>query len=412
MIKKMLGKKIKLAGDLVYTVSATVVMQVALQLIIYPLINRFYGENVTGDILYFIGIVYIFPQAVGTAINNTRLVTRKTMDSSNGDYAGILASMSAITAVVCFAISYVGNTGIIFSLLFAIFSVVYTIRMYAQVEFRLRLNFRGYFIYYAITSVGYVIGFLLYMLTGIWLLIFFTGELIAIGYSIWKGDIFKKETAIGQAKHLYKTMSMILLSTLVRDGITQFDKVILRLLISAESVTHYNALSLVGKSVQMLVNPVNTLILSYLSAKEAKLSRKFFKKFLFCSLGVGIIMLVACQIATPIYIRLFYSSFYDEVMPYSLLVNSGLIMGFISMLFTALILSQGKTKTYTAIQTVWGVCYMIPAYFLTQSYGIVGLASVTLVVNTVKLIVTVVISGTILSQVDKQEKIKNLGVDE
>ena len=99
-------------------------------------------------------------------------------------------------------------------------------------------------------------------------------------------------------------------------------------------------------------------------------------------------------------------------MPYSLLVNSGLIMGFISMLFTALILSQGKTKTYTAIQTVWGVCYMIPAYFLTQSYGIVGLASVTLVVNTVKLIVTVVISGTILSQVDKQEKIKNLGVDE
>lgn len=193
MIKKLLNGKLKMAGDLFYTMMATVVMQIALHIIIYPLITKFYGAAVTGDILYFIGIVYILPQAVGTAINNTRLVTRKTTETTNGDFTAILVVAGSMTGLISFFIGYEGANDIAFSIMFAIFAIVYMIRIYAQVEFRLTLNFKGYFIYYAIVSVGYIVGFGIYVLTHVWLTIFFTGELLALAYSFRFGNIFKIE---------------------------------------------------------------------------------------------------------------------------------------------------------------------------------------------------------------------------
>lgn len=401
MIKKLLNGKLKMAGDLFYTMMATVVMQIALHIIIYPLITKFYGAAVTGDILYFIGIVYILPQAVGTAINNTRLVTRKTTETTNGDFTAILVVAGSMTGLISFFIGYEGANDIAFSIMFAIFAIVYMIRIYAQVEFRLTLNFKGYFIYYAIVSVGYIVGFGIYVLTHVWLTIFFTGELLALAYSFRFGNIFKIEKAAGKSRHLYKTMGMVLFSMLVRDGVNQFDKVFLKLLISPESVTYYNALSLVGKSIQMLVSPVNTLMLSYLSAKDSKLTMAVFKRFILLSTGIGVIALVGCQIVTPIYIGVFYHGFYESVIGLSLIVNSGLIMGFIASLFMAIILSQGKANMYAAIQTVWGICYTVPAYFITSRYGIIGLASVTLVVNSIKCLVAAMLAGIVISKSEK-----------
>ena len=65
----------KAFGDLFYTIMATVAMNIVTQIIIYPLITRFKGNEVTGDILYFIGVIYIVPQALGTALNNVRLIS-------------------------------------------------------------------------------------------------------------------------------------------------------------------------------------------------------------------------------------------------------------------------------------------------------------------------------------------------
>jgi O-antigen/teichoic acid export membrane protein len=383
---------VKLANDMIYTTGATVVMQIVLQLILYPTLNKFFGDNVTGTILYFIGIVYIFPQAVGTALCNTRLISRKTSDTTNGDFSRILSVYCAVCALICFFIGFMHEKDIVFSLFFALFSIVYAVRMYAQVEFRLTLNFKGYFFYYLIISVGYLIGLGLYFVTHIWLLIFFTGELMALAYSLFKGSIFKKQQPTGKFKSIFKNNAMLMFSTLLRDGVNQYDKVVIFMLISAVTVTQYNALSLIGKSTQMLIGPVNTLIVSYLSAKEYKTGRNFFRRFTAISLSGGLILFVFCQIATPIYMRIFYNSFYDEIIQYSLLVNLGLIAGFTASLFCAAIMSQGKTTTYTLIQTVWGVSYIAAAYFLTKSYGIIGLIRVCLVLNVLKLIVSVILT--------------------
>ena len=409
LMKSFSGNR-KIAGDLIYTVGATVVMNGVLQFIVYPLITRYFGNEVTGDILYFIGIIYIIPQAVGTAINNGRLVMRKSCETTNGDYTRLLSLFCALSAILCGAIGFLDTSDIVlfsentvlsgdsvfsgdivFSACFALFSVIYALRMYAQVEFRLKLKFSGYFWYNALVSAGYLAGLGLYFLTGQWLLIFVVGEAAALIYSYFRGDIFKKEAKTGRQGRINKTIWMLMLSTFIRDGVTQFDKVVVRQTIDANAVTEYHVVSLIAKTMQMLVNPINTLILSYLTVKDSVLNRKTFNKFVLCGLGIGAVFYGLCVVGTPIYIKLFYADMYDKIIQYNWFVNLGLVLGFVASLFMVVLLSQGKTAHYTVIQSVWGAVYIVASYILTIKFGLWGMVIATLVTNIAKLIAVLLV---------------------
>ena len=391
----------KIVGDLFYTIMATVVMNIVLQLIIYPTITHFYGDAVTGEILYFIGFIYIIPQALGTTLSNTRLVVRKTQDPSNGDFSRVIVLCSALSAIACGLIAIPDSSSVSFPIFYGLFSVLYLLRAYAQVEFRLTLKFKEYFLYYFIISIGYLIGLGLYALTSQWLLIFVMGEGLALLYTLLKGSILKKEDKKLPPSVINKTITMIALSTLVRDCVIQFDKVILKQTINASVVTQYHVVSLIAKTMQMLIQPINTLIMSYLTTKDAILSRKVLAKFAGISFLLGGLFYGVCLVGTPIYIKLFYSSLFEEIMQYNYLVNGGLILGFLASLFMAVLLSQGKTKLHTAIECVWGVIYIIAAYFYSAQSGIWGLAYVTLWMNIIKNIVAILCLFFSLKPADK-----------
>ena len=384
------NKTLKAAGDLIYTIMATVILNVVLQVIIYPLINRLYGESVTGDILYFIGIIYIVPQALGTSISNVRLMLRKDCDITNRDFVPFTIILSVLSAIICGFVGFWDSDNFIFPICFGLFSVLYFLRMYVSVEFRLNLKFKGYFFYFLAISIGYLIGFGLYLLTDIWLLIFTVGEAIALLYSFIWGKMFKNDGLSGNRKKITKELFLVGLSIMVRDCVNQFDKVILKQIVSSGMVTHYHVVSLISKTIMMLVQPINTLILSYLTVKDSTLTKKQLFKFTGITLGFGAFFYLGCIIGTPIFIKLFYPELYDAVMPYNLIVNLGVILGFISTMFMSILLTQGKTAIQMVIQCVWGVAYIIAAYYFVSKYQLWGMAYVTLIANSLKLIASII----------------------
>lgn len=388
--EKTKGKK-KIFGDFVYTFLANVVMNGVVQLIIYPLITKYMGEFLTGEILYFVGIIYIFPQAVGSAISNSRLVIHRTHDTTNGDYNGMLMMFSTISALICGIFSVCDSKEWYFILLYIVFAFLYALRMYAQVEYRLKLNFSGYFKYYLIISIGYLIGFGIFWLVHFWLIIFLVGEFLAVAYAFFRLDIFKKDSRINPRKLIYGNTILIITSTLIRDGVNQYDKVILKQIIGNEMVTQYSVVTMVSKVVQLFVAPVNTLILSYLTKKGYNLTRKVFRKYVILGLGAGVAAYGFSLLGTWIYLKLFYLQLYDAVIQYMFLANIGVIASFIASLFTAIILSQGHTKTYTILQAVWGVIFIIVGYILTSYYGVWGMIFTTLSTNVPKIIAAIII---------------------
>ena len=385
-----LSKKLpKATGDLIYTILATVVLTGILQLAVYPLIDRLYGEDITGNILYFIGIIYIIPQAIGGSLGNVRLMMRKECDVTNRDFIPHIVIFSAISALACGIIGFIEDFDLVFAISFGLFSIMYLLRMYLSVEFRLNLKFKQYFLYYLSISIGYLVGFGLYLLTDIWLLIFIVGEAVALIYSFVWGKMFRNDGLSGSRNKITKTLIIVILSTIVRDCVNQFDKVILKQMLNDGMVTHYHVVSLISKTIMMLVTPINTLILSYLTVKDSTLTKKQLFKFTGIALGCGAVFYVGCIIGTPIFIRLFYPDLYDAVIQYNLIVNLGVILGFISTMFMSILLTQGKTAIRMAIQCIWGAGYIIAAYFFVAQYQLWGLAYVTLVANAIKLIASI-----------------------
>ena len=58
--------------------------------------------------------------------------------------------------------------------------IVTTVRYYADVEYRLSLNYRGFFFYYLFIAVGYAIGMALYGISHSWVSIFILGEVFGL----------------------------------------------------------------------------------------------------------------------------------------------------------------------------------------------------------------------------------------
>ena len=69
-------------------------------------------------------------------------------------------------------------------------------RYYGDVEYRLNLNYRRYFIYYLLIGIGYLAGFGIYYVTGQWVWIYLTGEGAALVFVGITGKVFHKFSGI------------------------------------------------------------------------------------------------------------------------------------------------------------------------------------------------------------------------
>jgi len=397
-----LKKRKKLGNDFFYTFLASAVGGVILQIVVFPIITKYYGVSYVGNILFYMGIIYIVPQSVGASIGNTRLILRKTHELTNGDYWPALMLYIGFSAVICAAIGLGGTKSIPFSIAYGLFSILQAMKLYARTDFRLVLNFKGYFIYHLVAAVGYLIGLVVFFLTEKWLWIFVIGETLSILYVIRAGNIFKNVKSTGNVKNVNKAILPLLWTFLVRDGVIHFDKVIINQILNAYTVTQYHVVSVIAKTLLLFVNPITALMITYMTQKEWQLTRKIYKRILLSCMGMLLIAYAFSVVGTPIFIKLFYSTLYDDVIQYNLIVNLGLIIGFISSILTNVLASHGELKIISIIQTIWGFSYIIIAFLAVSTYGLWGLAFSTLAVNAVKLIITIVASNRLLPQYFKQ----------
>ena len=85
-MKELYLKYKKILRDLMYTIGAQLLMNGVLQIIIYPIMNRTIGQYEFGNIITYMGFVYIIGDAIGSGICNNRLALKKSIETSQGDY--------------------------------------------------------------------------------------------------------------------------------------------------------------------------------------------------------------------------------------------------------------------------------------------------------------------------------------
>ena len=385
----------RIVSNTAYTIGGALLMNGVLQILVYPLLNRIMGSDQLGELLYLMGLVAILCPSVGQALNTSRLVVRRDYDVSNGDYNILLLLFGGVGTVVALIVAKSSMTTPLVILWTVILLMTTIFRYYGDVEYRLNLNYQKYFIYYAVLTVGYLTGFGLYLVTKNWFLVFITGEAAAIIYLAATGTVFHgfwdRSKWFGKA---FQRGGFLVFSYLITNLTLNIDRLVLENLIGHLAVTQYYVTSLIGKTLVLLVAPINTIIISYLTRKQERMNRKQFMVFTGIGIGVSLVFFICAQIGTPIFVKLFYGDLYDSVKEMITVVNLSQILGVLSAYLFIVVLTFTEEKWQLLLQIFHLVVIVALVLLFTGSGGIMGFAEAVLIANAIR-VAAVILLGLV-----------------
>ena len=337
----------KLSADFIYTCGSRAIVNAALHLFIFPWINRVSGPENAGRILACLSIIYIFSTTFGVGMSNIRLVEDRKNTGRNGDYLAIMGIGAILLIAVAIIAKHFNFDPQVSLAWFALLLIVNMIRVYGEVDFRKNLHFSKYFLYFVLITIGYIGGVFVYKVTGNWTHIFLTGEFLAIIMLIVRKMVFLPSLPSDKLLYLTKAIFLLYLSTIMVQMVTSGDRLILKYFLGDRNVTVYSSLSLAAKIANMVIFPLGTLLLSYLTAKTIPQTKKWFFKVSAAWISLCICAFLGTLIIAPLYVKYFYPNLYEDIAGLNLIVNLGLVMAMIGYLFrTYLIAISNATVVF------------------------------------------------------------------
>lgn len=377
-----------ITGDFLYSMMGLVVMNGVIQLLLYPFLNRELGAEQFGSVLSLLSIVAIMGATFGTAANYSRMVSHTKGVEVRGDYNLFLAMVGGISLVVSAAgLLWLGMAGWYTFFGYYLLMGITVLRYYADVEFRLNLNYKRFFIYYLLISVGYVAGVVLFPLTKSWILTMLIGELLAVLYVIFRGRIFTAPLFQRSPNFKANMKSMVILSgtELIATLILNADRLLLQVFAGGVAVTVFYTATLIGKIISLISMPLNGVIMGHLANYKGRFSSAAFLKL--CSGGVvlGLLMNAACVGVSYVFVKLMYADIFELVKPYFWLANLGQVFYFISNTLTVILLRFTEEKYQLYINLFYLAAFALLAIPMTAVWALWGMAWALVIVNLLKI---------------------------
>lgn len=387
-------KKIfNIASDLVFSIAGLMLMNGMLQLLINPALNKWIGEDAFGNYQSIFAVVSIMGTTFGVAANYSRMVRSREKKDQNGDYNIFLTIISVLCLAVAAGTLYIYKSfSVLHFILLTVLMITTVLRYYGDVNYRIKLNYKGFFVYYAIITAGYCLGLLVFKyISEQWMLTFIAGELAAIVFVLLHGDIFKGKKTLTPSPYFKETMQsvgILSVTNLISAVAQQSDKIILRLAEGGGAVTTFYVSTLLGKVVSLLTTPLNGVMIGYLTKYEGKFTKKMLAVFTLTLLGLGALALLGCFIASEIFVKIFYPDVFEQAQPYFLLANAGQIFYFISNCLMTIILRIASEKYQMYINIIYIIIYAATVIPLTITYSVWGITIALLITNAAKFIIT------------------------
>ncbi len=389
-----LGKKMSkiLAGDLVYSVGGLVCMNGVLQLLMYPFLEKNMGQAAFGNVQTLLAVISILATTFGSGASYSRMVSKMKEHDCNGDYNIYLAVASLISVVIAAITVHftVGAQGVLYHIGFALLTVFSILRYYGDVEYRLNVNFKGFFIYYLLISLGYVAGTLIYPLSNSWIFAVLAGELACFVYVTAKGSIFSGKDVFRPSENFgdnIRSMVILSLTNLINALVLHSDKLLLRAMVSAEAVTVFYVATLIGKIIAMLTTPLNGIIIGYLTKFKGKFSAKLFGAVIAVALGIGAVFIFGGFIVSHLFVGIMYPDVYETAKPLFLTANAGQVFYFISGSLMVVVLRFIEEKYQLIINTVYAIIFALVVIPFVYFLGLWGIAYGLLIVNVLRFVI-------------------------
>lgn len=403
------GVAVRVVGDSVLGIAAICVMNTAMQMLAYPALERTFGSEGYGDKLYFISIVNLIAVSIGSSLNSERLLASIKGDTSSNTYNVFLCAVGVFEMLISVAVLYFhdGTVRIIDSCMYWLLMYATTIRYYADVEYRLKIEYKGYLKYYLCIAVGYAIGAIIVQKTKIWYMALIPGELLGLLYASIRGELLKHKNRCTKAEmvELLHGIKYLVASQLLVNLVLNSDRLVLKALCSGTEVTAYYIASLIGKTIALVIVPFNSVIIGYLVKTKKKISAE---RFLFL-MGIGVVIsglfLPICVIASYVFTYFIYPQQMQNVSSLFVSANLAQIIYFVCSIYATILLRYIDEKYQMWINICYIGVFGLIAVPLTSIYGLKGYTYGVLISNTLRYGFIGIFGYTKLKCMNRKEKV-------
>lgn len=369
--------KIKLIfKDSSWTICGLVLMNVAVQFLVYPMLNKLFGNETYGNIIFFLSVMNVLAITFGTACSYTRLTESANKKTRNAEYLLILFVMTAIMIVIfsVFSFFYRKELGFTETVLYVILSCLTMWRYYADVEYRLTLNYKGYFLYYAIITGGYLIGIFIVSKIGFWPLALIPGEIAGLLFVGFKGTIFKpdfkcRKLDFATELNLFSVLcTSYFLNSLIYNG----DRILVKLAIGSVGVSIYYVSSLFGKTMSLITTPFNSVISGYLAKYKGVLTRKNWTITVILLVLAALLVAALCTLGSYIVLPFLYNDLFHQAKSAFFICNLAQTIYFATNILSVILLRFADHKFQIYINIVYAIAFFLiclPCAFVFKMQG-------------------------------------------
>lgn len=348
--------------DVIWSTLAALLSNVVLQLALYPILRNIFGAEMYGEVLYLVGIVNIIATATGSSASMARLKASSECPDNYKPYNLFLFAAFIAIFPVLIVILYAGGSEISFGflLLYWILTCLTTYRFYANVEYRLTTDYKGYFIYNLVTSIGYLVGAAVVYITHFWMFAFLIGEIFGVSLAVFQSRTQRRQQK-NQAFNMKKVVRSIFFlcgSLLLVNLVFNADRLLLKVFVNGTAVTIYYVSSLIGKTIALITEPINNVLLGHLAKKEGMIQSTLFLK-ISGIIGVCAAAVVGiCVLGSHIFVYLFYPQEYDVAKGFFILANSAQVLYFATGIVTTILLRYVNERFQLYINLFYACAFL------------------------------------------------------
>lgn len=385
----------KVSFDIFVSILSSLVPILFLQFVLLPIIGRKYIGSDYGLILTLISLITLSTQSFSTALTNSKLLKNSEYIEKKicGDFNLILIFYCFMNTLIIGVGTFIYSQNLNFLQLGLIVLIanIQLVRKYLLVYFRLKIEYSGVLNSNIFLLLGYLVGIPIFMYTHLWEVVYLLGELFGLIFILKKSTILKesfKKTAL--FKNTFSCSSIILIGSFLATINSHIDRLILFPILGGEVVAIYYISSLFGKTLALIVAPINSVILSYIS-KISKIDNKSFNLLLYISAALGVISyLLIVTLSKPI-LKLLYPVYVDDAMNFIHITTLASIFLMLAMILNPLVMKFKDIKWQIWINLFNNIVYIGLAITLVKNYNLYGFCIATLISSLFKFILVFII---------------------
>lgn len=392
-LSKNFNKQIIL--NLSLNIFATFLPVLILQIFVLPSVSKVTNSEYYGEVILLISIISLIAAPLGNSLNNSKLIKTRELNYETKvntyNYLSLISSIIFSFITVFVMALFQPNIQMLDYINLFFISLLIIYNSFISVEFRIKLDYKSILISEVILSVGYIVGYVVFMQTLNWIYIYLIGNILMFIYLLWKTKYLKRKIEKPlYLKEITLHTSIILISSLFLSTTSYIDKLILQQFMGNHSVSIYYSVSLIPKMILMAIGPFTSLMLSYL-VRMGKLSNIMFIRIMIISLIIAIGGYFGLQIFTPIILNILYPEYYLEASSYIGVVSINTAIMLVSSFINPVILSTRKANWQIVVNGIYVVVYLVLTIIMLVKFGLIGMIIGIITANIVRVLLLVLV---------------------